>query len=425
MRFTTGMPLGGFATLRERYNLLREENERLKGHALHALLENLILTETDQEGAARELTDYLGRHRAASCFALLLIYADELRHPPEGVDLFEIIERSFTARLGTYTSLVFWGSNAPRNICCLVIQDHLTQEDVELLQVELAAEIAELCTQAAEDLRAQGILARVAVSTLQIGTENIKKLYREAMVTRDHSYDSSKPVTTSYDLDAIYSADDKEFNLPAMERQYQNYVMGRQFFNAVTVLDDIIDYTITASRPTLEHLASSLFMRLETVLAITGIEQMPPPVGNTEIGGILANLMTANDFGQIRDYVHDFFALLGDAFVDIDSGSKINKVTEYINENYRQHSMGAALICREFKFSASYLSRLFKAEYGTSVVDYIHSIRVEKAKELLSKTDDTIDNVATQVGFTNRWTFIRVFKEREGITPGVYRGAPH
>ena len=83
--------------------------------------------------------------------------------------------------------------------------------------------------------------------------------------------------------------------------------------------------------------------------------------------------------------------------------------------------MGAAALSLEFRISTSYLSRIFKADMGVSVVDYIHSVRISAAKELLRGTADTLDEIALQTGFSNRWVFMRVFKKLEGMTPGEFR----
>ena len=58
---------------------------------------------------------------------------------------------------------------------------------------------------------------------------------------------------------------------------------------------------------------------------------------------------------------------------------------------------------------------------GIGIVEYIHRIRVDAAKELLLDESLTIDVVAEKVGFSNRWVLTRVFKKIVGVTPGAYR----
>ena len=83
--------------------------------------------------------------------------------------------------------------------------------------------------------------------------------------------------------------------------------------------------------------------------------------------------------------------------------------------------MGATSIADQFKISPSYLSRIFKADMGIGIVDYIHTVRTEAAKKLLLETELSTNDIAVEVGFSNRWVLTRVFKKVVGVTPGVYR----
>ncbi len=51
----------------------------------------------------------------------------------------------------------------------------------------------------------------------------------------------------------------------------------------------------------------------------------------------------------------------------------------------------------------------------------MNELRIEAAKKLMEKEGITIKEVAEQVGFTSDIHFIRIFKEYENITPGVYK----
>ena len=68
------------------------------------------------------------------------------------------------------------------------------------------------------------------------------------------------------------------------------------------------------------------------------------------------------------------------------------------------------------------MSRIFKKESGTGLLDYIIRYRVDKAKELMtSNPEESIASIAVRVGFCSSQTLIRAFKRCEGITPGHYR----
>ena len=52
---------------------------------------------------------------------------------------------------------------------------------------------------------------------------------------------------------------------------------------------------------------------------------------------------------------------------------------------------------------------------------YIHKIRLENAKELLLKTDLTLEEISARAGCNNSVTLNRLFKKYEGITPAEYK----
>lgn len=68
-----------------------------------------------------------------------------------------------------------------------------------------------------------------------------------------------------------------------------------------------------------------------------------------------------------------------------------------------------------------YLSRKFKQEMGTNINDYIKFARVEKAKMLLTATNDTIRDIAKQLQFCSSSYFAQTFQQVTGLTPHQWR----
>jgi AraC-like DNA-binding protein len=58
---------------------------------------------------------------------------------------------------------------------------------------------------------------------------------------------------------------------------------------------------------------------------------------------------------------------------------------------------------------------------GLSLWDYLNRLRIFRAAELLRKTDDTIQNIASSAGFQDQAYFCRVFKKIYGVPPGQLR----
>lgn len=87
------------------------------------------------------------------------------------------------------------------------------------------------------------------------------------------------------------------------------------------------------------------------------------------------------------------------------------KIKKIIEENYNQHFLGLCYISEQVGVSTSYVSKVFKEEYGIGVVEYMNELRIKAAKKLMEKEGITIKEVAEQVGFTSDIHFIRIFKK--------------
>lgn len=97
------------------------------------------------------------------------------------------------------------------------------------------------------------------------------------------------------------------------------------------------------------------------------------------------------------------------------------EILNYVHEHYKDEDFSLTAMADHFKINNTYLSKFFKEQIGEGLLEYVNRYRVNKAKELLKKTNQSISHIARSVGFYNNNTFIRVFKKYEGITPGQYK----
>ena len=71
--------------------------------------------------------------------------------------------------------------------------------------------------------------------------------------------------------------------------------------------------------------------------------------------------------------------------------------------------------------SKEHLSRLFRREFGVTVHDYITTLRMERARYLITEKRLEIKEAALLTGYSELAYFYRVFKKHFGITPGQVR----
>ncbi|WKY49189.1 PocR ligand-binding domain-containing protein [Eubacteriaceae bacterium ES3] len=92
----------------------------------------------------------------------------------------------------------------------------------------------------------------------------------------------------------------------------------------------------------------------------------------------------------------------------------------YIDSHYKEN-ISLEKIAAISNVSPYYFSRLFKKESGVNFSVYQKLQKIEKGKEMLRKTDLSIENIASKLGYYESGYFTRVFKKSEGVTPSVYR----
>ena len=71
--------------------------------------------------------------------------------------------------------------------------------------------------------------------------------------------------------------------------------------------------------------------------------------------------------------------------------------------------------------SRHYLGQMFRKKYGVSFKEYLNNYRIERAAEILLRTDDKIYLVAEEVGYRDLDYFINRFIQSKGCTPTTYR----
>jgi two-component system response regulator YesN len=72
-------------------------------------------------------------------------------------------------------------------------------------------------------------------------------------------------------------------------------------------------------------------------------------------------------------------------------------------------------------FHPSYFSTVFKHEMGVGFSDYLTELRLERVKEQLVQSGDTIKEIAQQAGFYDYQHFCKTFKKKVGQSPAAYR----
>ncbi|MGO4375817.1 helix-turn-helix domain-containing protein, partial [Paenibacillus sp. MCAF20] len=97
----------------------------------------------------------------------------------------------------------------------------------------------------------------------------------------------------------------------------------------------------------------------------------------------------------------------------------VQKVQEYVSNHLEDASLQT--IAANVYLNPSYLSKVYKLETGEGISDYLSRLKMEKAAHLLRSSNEKIYEIAAKIGYLKTSYFIKVFKDRYGITPQEFR----
>ena len=99
---------------------------------------------------------------------------------------------------------------------------------------------------------------------------------------------------------------------------------------------------------------------------------------------------------------------------------RIKKACDYIN-NHLAQPFNVEDVARECNLSPSRIAHLFKQHMGVSLKYWANNIRLQKARKLLLQSNDSINQVAKQIGYNDPAQFAKSFKNNMGCSPRDFR----
>lgn len=102
------------------------------------------------------------------------------------------------------------------------------------------------------------------------------------------------------------------------------------------------------------------------------------------------------------------------------TGQLMRQVREYLDKNY-MYNISQESVSSILDFTPSYFSKLFKAHFGMTFMEYLTELRIHAAQELLRDPMKSVAEVAGMVGYEDANYFAKAFKKKTGMTTTQYR----
>jgi AraC-like DNA-binding protein len=105
--------------------------------------------------------------------------------------------------------------------------------------------------------------------------------------------------------------------------------------------------------------------------------------------------------------------------LQLQNGRDIEQVRKFIDDHFIE-KIKTSMIAKELGMSRQTMYRLFQKE-NFSPVKYITQKRVELARQLIAETDESLQNIAYETGYSDYSSFFITFKKESGVSPNEYR----
>lgn len=296
--------------------------------------------------------------------------------------------------------------------------------------MDAQSEIIGLCTTLVKQLniRYPRTPVHAFIGDACTGLDNIHISYKNALRAQVYAEYAlgGEELLVPYDP-LMYSTDIswKDYDIMDSEHKFIHLMLEGCYTQAERLLHEILSYYIGTDGMNVYVLQCRMFGVMNMLLNV--LHEIEPDLiaSGMEDFSPMEKLITARSPSELERVAFEIMSrLIGtQERKDTDVAKpRIAQIQRYIDANYADPNLSVQMVADAFSISLPYLSRIFKKEYGSGLLDYINRYRVEKAKELLRNgSEKSIATIAVSIGFSSSQTLIRAFKRYEGVTPGQYK----
>lgn len=254
---------------------------------------------------------------------------------------------------------------------------------------------------------------------------DIQQSYEEARLSLPPIYSHEQKSTVNKYLDQV-KEERVEFYFPIeMELRLLNAILSGEKTEVKQIINKIYVENIENKKLT-EQIGNQILSSLSgTILRVLSKN---PQLNQVIIDDVFNHLelmwIKKNDFYHNFNLLKQFFLEITQNINErkIASGQlMIAKIKDCIKMNFSDPNLTLYKISEMVSLPEKMVPTVFKEHTGINISEYIEDVRMNFAKNQLSKTVDTIENIAIDSGYNSSHSFRRAFKRYTGISPSDYR----
>ncbi|WP_271629019.1 response regulator transcription factor [Caldicellulosiruptor sp. DIB 104C] len=249
--------------------------------------------------------------------------------------------------------------------------------------------------------------------------DEIKKLYENSFKTAIYAFASNKNI--EFWSSIKWREEEKINKFNNIEKLKELILAGKQK-EAISCLENVLcnEFFMKSAAEDILNVTKTLYSNVVEWFC----HHVPKKVLDFHEYQKLSDIFNFSSVSEYVNYIKKFVHEATEIVISLKGilsiKDEIDEAIKFINLNYHK-DINMAMVANHVSLNYYYFSSIFKEKTGMSFLDYLNKVRVEKAKELLAKTDLKVWEIASKVGYKNPKHFARIFKEITGLTPNEYR----
>lgn len=271
-----------------------------------------------------------------------------------------------------------------------------------------------------------GIDTLIATSNFHSGIKGLAYGFKEVNRIMEYMEFMGDKSFYEYNMVSIIKKRNEFYNSSIKEEvMLLNCIKSGDINTAKTMFNNIIKFCFSSMHDSPQVLKLRLYALLSKIMEslnyINLVEANHLMEGLTEDN----QLMNFNNINEFQENMKILFDKLEEFLANTEDKEEacfIKNIRDIISHNYTNPDLNVSMIANLLNKNLDYVSRTFKKLTGNGLLDSIQEFRILKAKTFMDENPELpIQQISSMVGYVNCESFIRVFKHREGVTPGRYK----
>ncbi|MFV0528780.1 MAG: response regulator [Lachnospiraceae bacterium] len=395
--------------------------KRIEAHC--AINSQIVISKEKQEESKYELDIQMLKNQLLGHQTDTLTLASQRLHTMNETHHFVLISMYVTSAITAEHLQNFLSENSFGDLALFL--EHTTNSHIGffiLFVPSAGGNVNRLCRQVTEGLYQMFLenvqTALFGISEIHASLSDLHTAYNETI----HAL-NSKTLGDSkgYYYPYLTAPESVQYNWPKQEEFLFRVETGDQTAME-QLLDDLFSFFSKSENFTLYDVKVYCFLLSSQTTALMShyFKQVDPSSGNSSMQNILNSMFSLDEIQQYYLQFYDNITAILKEHTIYASKDTIEKIKIYIQKHY-YNNITIEFLSSLFYMNRSYLSHLFKSKTGDTFVNYLNSVRIERAKTLLLTTDKKMYQISKSVGYDNTKYFFRVFKKGTGKTPEQFR----